>query len=97
VEEAGVVDAEQRAEADVLLVARRGDRVEALVPELQAPRDDVDGARERLVLEEREGLPREQPPARAERRVARKARRGFRGLEIGVEIALDDRDPVRDA
>jgi hypothetical protein len=96
VEEARVVDSEQRAEADVLLVASGGDRVEAEVPELQAPRGDVDGARERLVLEEANGFAREQPPARTERRVAVEARCRLRGFDVGVEIALDDRYPVRD-
>jgi hypothetical protein len=96
VEEARVVDAEQRADADVLLVARGGDRIEAEIPELQPPCDDVDRARERLVLEEPDRVAREQTPARTQRRVAVEARRGLRGLEVGVEIALDDRDPVRD-
>jgi len=97
VEEAGVVDPQQRAEAGVLLVARGRDRVEGDVPELQAPRGDVDRAGERLVLEEGNGVAREEPPARTERRVAVEARRRLCGFEVGVEIALDGRDPVRDS
>jgi hypothetical protein len=97
VEEAGVVGPQQRAEAGVVLVAGGRDRVEALVRELQPPRRDVERTRERLVLEERDRVAGEQPAAGAQRRAAVEAGRRLRGLEVGVELALDDRDAVGDA
>ena len=94
-QEGRVVDPQARTDDRVVLVTGRADGVEAAVRLLQLARRDVELARRHLVLEQRQRGTRRRPTVRAQRfgRLEPMCR-GLRGLEIGVELSLDDGDAI---
>lgn len=90
-EDARIVESQQRAEAGVVLVTGAADRVEAAARALQLARGDVERAALELALEQRNRFARRQATAFAQRSVAIPRRDvGRRFGEIGVEIGFDD-------
>jgi hypothetical protein len=93
--ERGIVDAQQRADHCVLLVARRADRVEAAVRLLQLARRHVQLAREDLILEQLDRLAGGQAATCPEGVLASDGRaRGDGARKVRVEGGFDDGDAI---
>ena len=96
VQEARVVEAQERAQEPVGLVARARDRVEAGPVALELARHHVQDTAGVLILEQLDRPLGRQARVAAESSVERKRQRCRLGRrEEAVEVGLDDGDPVR--